>query len=254
MKLPDPAATLFVLRPPPPVETCLFYHSVNLSPGEEITGTWDLRPRVDAYLGHVDFSGRSVLEIGPASGFLSFHMEQRGAKVTALEPPMEHLWDVVPLAGFDRAGWRTDFSKTITGVRNSFWYMHHLHGSQVKLIETDPQAIPEAVGTFDIGVLAAVLLHCRAPFNLIESLARRVRKTMIITELYDASLGEEPLSKLIARSTIPQVDTWWAFTPNFIVNALGLLGFGEAEISVHHQLRTIDGLQVPMFTVVAHRS
>jgi O-methyltransferase len=235
------------------LDQCLFYHSVDLGPGSQVQGQWDLRPAVDAYLGQVDFAGRSVLEVGPASGFLSFHMEQKGAAVTALEPPMQHLWDSIPLAGFDLEQWRRDFSRNISGVRNAFWYLHHLHGSSVKLIETDPEAIPAAAGTFDIGVLASVLLHCRSPFSIIESLSRRVRHTMIITEPYDASMGDAPLSRLIPQPAIRQVDTWWAFSPAFIVNTLAVLGFEQAHISVHHQLRATDGMQIPMFTVVAHR-
>ncbi|WP_417582435.1 class I SAM-dependent methyltransferase [Nitrincola sp.] len=238
----------------PDLDQCLFYHCVDLPSEREQLGIWDLRSGVDDYLGHVDFTDQSVLEIGPASGFLSFHMEQRGARVTAVEPSMQHLWDTVTLAGFDIEGWRNEFSKKITGVRNSFWYLHHLHRSSVRLIETDPQAIPAGLGDYDIGLLAAVLLHCRAPFNLLESLSQRVRKTMIITELYDESLGDEPVCRLIPKPSIRQVDTWWSFSPSFIVNALAVLGFEHAQVSIHHQVHLELEEPVPMFTVVAHRT
>ena len=36
-------------------------------------------------------------------------MEAAGAAVTALEPPMEHLWDVAPSPGFDVIAWRQAF-------------------------------------------------------------------------------------------------------------------------------------------------
>ena len=75
----------------PALHDCDFYHSLTLPTGE-IAGQWDLRPSPETYLGHVDFKGRSVLEIGPASGFLSFHMEHAGATVSCLEPSMSHLW------------------------------------------------------------------------------------------------------------------------------------------------------------------
>ena len=45
-----------------------------------VTGQWDLRGGVDDYLGKVAFAGQRVLEIGPASGFLTFEMEKRGAE------------------------------------------------------------------------------------------------------------------------------------------------------------------------------
>ena len=105
------------------LEDCDFYHSFTLS-GRDVTGHWDLRDNWEPYLGHVNFSGRSVLEIGPASGFLSFCMESAGAQVTALEPPMSHLWDVVPSQGIDLVAWRNGFSRQIERVRKTFWYAH----------------------------------------------------------------------------------------------------------------------------------
>jgi len=56
------------------------FYTVQEIPGfDSVTdGEWDLRENVDAYLGDVDFKGRSVLELGPSSGFLTFHMERKG--------------------------------------------------------------------------------------------------------------------------------------------------------------------------------
>jgi O-methyltransferase len=240
-----------IQKPAPTLDECRFYHVVDLPTGTT-GGEWDLRPTVDRYLGQVDFKDKSVLEIGPASGFISFHLEKAGATVTALEPAIEQLWDIVPMPDFDTAKWRRTFLGHIVGVRASFWYLHHLYRSQVKLIEAVPDAIPAEVGEFDIGVLAAVLLHTRAPFNILESTARRVRKTIIVTELYDASLGERPVCSLLPYAGAGIVDTWWAFSPNFFVQALGLLGFHDATVTTHHHQHT-DGRVVPMYTVVAHR-
>ena len=53
----------------------------------KIIGLWDLRQTVDDYLGRIDFAGKRVLEIGPASGFLTIEMERRGADVVAVELP-----------------------------------------------------------------------------------------------------------------------------------------------------------------------
>ena len=50
------------------VADCYFYHTMELPGRGVIEGRdWDLRNRVDEYLGHVDFAGQRVLEIGPAS-------------------------------------------------------------------------------------------------------------------------------------------------------------------------------------------
>lgn len=246
------AAFTEVRRASPRFEDCIFYHSIT-TPDGDIPGEWDLRDTVDAYLGNVPFDGRSVLEIGPASGFLSFHMERAGASVTAVEPTMERLWDTFPLHGFDVDTWRREFFDTITGVRNSFWYLHHLYGSQVRLIETVPEAIPQAVGDFDIGLLGSILLHTRNPFSILESVAARVRDTMIVTELFDSNLGEAPVMRLIPWPEAPTIDTWWAFTPTFFTQALHCLGFPHTEVSIHHQKRGPAGELIPLYTVVGRR-
>jgi len=68
-------------------EDCNFYHTVEVPGIGTVTGEWDLRGHVDEYLGGYNFSHKRVLEIGPASGFLTFEMERRRANVVALEVP-----------------------------------------------------------------------------------------------------------------------------------------------------------------------
>ena len=250
---PLPASMREVAPPSPRLEDCRFYHSSDLADGTEVTGEWDLRRDPFGYLGDVCFTGQSVLEVGPASGFLSFCMEAAGASVTCVEPPMSHLWDVVPLEGFDTSGWRDMFSEQIEKVRNSFWYMHRQHGSRIRVFEGDPYELPPGFGPFDVGVLASVLLHCRRPFDLLQSVAERVRHTMVVTELYDPALGDAPACWLLPNTATPQVHTWWLFTPQFFVSALGVLGFTECTVSVHTQKQPAENREVTMFTVVARR-
>nr|WP_315491800.1 hypothetical protein [uncultured Rhodoferax sp.] len=236
----------------PALHECDFYHSQTLPAGEMI-GQWDLRQSPEAYLGHVDFHGRSVLEIGPASGFLSFHMERAGASVSCLEPSMSHLWDTVPFPGVDAGSVRVEFAKHIERIRNSFWYCHALYRSQAKLFEADPCDIPSEMGNFDIGILACVLLHTRSPFSLLESLSRRVTQTMIVVDNYNAALGPEPVCRFMPNPSVRQFDTWWQFSPQFIVSALELLGFSKARVSFHSQKCEHQSAHIPMFTVVATR-
>lgn len=240
-------------KPAPLREECRFYHRVDLPDGPT-EGQWDLRPNVAAYLGGISLDGCSVLEVGPASGYLSFHMERAGATVTAIEPSMERLWDSVPLSGQDRERWRQTHEQHIIAVRNSFWYLHHLYESKVSLIEADPETLPATLGDFDVGLFAAVLLHTRSPFSVLEGVAARVRNTIIVTELFDVTLGSLPVIRLLPGLEAPAFDTWWSFSPAFLVRALECLGFPHAEVSYHSQLRVEDGMAVPMCTVVAHRT
>ena len=237
----------------PRLEDCRFYHSMTLAEGE-MHGEWDLRGNPQGYLGGVNFQGRSVLEVGPASGFLTFHMEAQGAEVTCLEPPMSHLWDIVPFEGFDTDSWRREFTTSIEMVRNSFWYAHHQKKSRARMVEADPYALTEALGSFDASLLASILLHCRRPFDMLQSVAARTRRTVIVTEQYNPALGNDALCGLLPhRGAEPQVHTWWQFTPQFFISALGLLGFTQVQLNFHVQRQPASQRDVHMFTVVCER-
>lgn len=255
-RVDDPGPTRAIEIPPrqPRLEDCKFYHWFTLPDGRELAGYYDMRGQASRYLGDVDFDGRTVLEVGPASGFLSLHMEAAGAEVTCLEPPMSHHWDVVPFEGFDTATWRRQHVRDIEGVRNAFWYAHQAFGSRVRMIEADSYHLPDSVGPFDVSVLAAVLLHTRRPFDLLQSVAERTTQTVIVTEMHDPTLGHLPLSQLRPRrGAEEQVDTWWTFTPQFFVSALALLGFTQAQVSYHRLSYPAEQRELPMFTVVAER-
>jgi hypothetical protein len=66
------------------VEECAFYHHMDLPGLKEVEG-WDLRKTIDEYLGHLDFRGKRVLDVGAAGGFLTFEMKKRGAEVPRRE-------------------------------------------------------------------------------------------------------------------------------------------------------------------------
>jgi len=236
------------------LSSCDFYHTVELPDGSLANAQWDLREGVNQYLGEVDFLGKSVLEIGPASGFLSFHMEKQGAKVTCIEPPIETFWDLVPRAGVDLEAMRIKFGKHIQRIRNSFWYSHTLYHSDVQLYEASAYNLPAELGQFDIGLLGSILLHCSSPVRMIESVSRRVTNTMIICDTYREHLGTGPVCSLLPSMDNSTIDTWWLFTPQFFLNYLGVLGFSHSRIVRHRQLMVPTNTWQEMFTVVASRS
>ena len=113
------------------VADCYFYHTMELPGYGVIEGRdWDLRGGVDEYLGKVDFAGQRVLEIGPASGFLTFEMEKRGAQVVSVEVTAEHGWDFVP---YPAARLEEVFGPrriVMQQLKNSYWFSHAAHTIQ----------------------------------------------------------------------------------------------------------------------------
>ena len=73
---------------------CLFYHSVDVPGHGTLEGFWDIRGKEPEYLGNFNFAGKRVLEIGPASGHLSFFMEREGAEVVSIEAIDEKVWEL----------------------------------------------------------------------------------------------------------------------------------------------------------------
>jgi len=135
----SPTDTLFAI-PPAHVELgdCSFYHIMEL-PGVGLTsGWWDLRDGVDEYLGHVPLRGARVLEIGPASGFLTVEMEKRGAHVVAVEITDEHGWDFVPFPpSILTDGMRAQQAAGMRMLKNSFWLTHRLYRSRAQVFYGD---------------------------------------------------------------------------------------------------------------------
>ncbi|MBM3533951.1 MAG: class I SAM-dependent methyltransferase [Alphaproteobacteria bacterium] len=140
---------------------CYFYHSMDIPGYGEVRGEWDLRARTLDYLGHVDFAGKRVLEIGPASGYLTFYMERQGAEVVCVDVDDSQPWDFVPQAGALDERVIEERRQHIGRMKSGFWLAHRALGSRARVHYGDPARLPKEIGRFDIAVMANVLLHCR---------------------------------------------------------------------------------------------
>src|SRR5213078_133228 len=71
----------------PTLDECWFYHVMDLPEVGIVNhpGSWDLRGRFDEYIGHTPVAGKTLLDVGTASGFLTFEAERRGATVTSFD-------------------------------------------------------------------------------------------------------------------------------------------------------------------------
>ena len=225
---------------------CDFYHVVELPDNRLTTGQWDLRASAYQYLGGIAVDGKRVIEIGPATGFLSFYMEQRGAQVVCVEPPMDAFWDLVPRSD-NGIEFRQNFIRHITRIRNSFWYLHQLYRSSVECYEVDVYQLPSDIARFDIAVLGSVLLHCCSPVKILQSVGNLVDEHMVICERYFADLAGQPVSRLVPSRDNGVNETWWEFSPVFFQQYLGVLGFPKSTVTRHRQWYATDESWVEMF-------
>lgn len=73
-----------------------WYHTINLGNGLITPGQYDYRETIRDFGFPDDLSGKSVLDIGSATGFFAFEFEKRGADVTSVELPSLYELDRFP--------------------------------------------------------------------------------------------------------------------------------------------------------------
>ena len=252
-------------------DDCHFYHTIELPNHGLVHGPWDLRTKVDAYLGHFDFRGKRVLDIGTATGFLAFSAEQRGAEVIAYDLSEEEDWDIVPYAGEYTEAHRHERRAHIRRLNDGFWFCRNALGSGVRLATGSVYAIPPSLGPVDVSVLGCVLLHLRDPFRALQAAASITQETMIVVERppnlhmvlgalrmmripIPASLGiGKPSVQFLPDHRKRQpTESWWRIPPRTLIEFLAVLGFGDVTLNYHVQ--RYDGKPRVLYTVTARRT
>ena len=255
---------------------CYFYHSMDIPGHGEVTGEWDLRGDEHRYLGGVDLSGKRVLELGAASGFLTTYMEGQGADVVAYDLSERHSWDVVPFAGNDLGRFDQVRRDHLRRINNGFWLNHKAHDLSARLVHGTVYTVPEEIGQVDVATFASILLHLRDPFLALQTSLRLVRDMVVVTDVYPASeyhlvgdFVDAPDSEVPTplppeahgqpkATFLPQYwdhaygDTWWHMSPETIRRYVGVLGFEKTEITYHHAYA--GGHRTLLYTVVGHRT
>jgi len=247
-----------VRRPPRPVaglDDCLFYHTMEVPGYGLVEGFWDLRGGEAEYLGGAQLAGRRVLEIGPASGHLTFFMESQGAEVVSVEAADVSGWelhfDLRETAPADLREYLASSDDALRRIVNSYWLCHRAYGSRAGVYYGGVGSVPRGLGEFDLSVLGCVLLHSKHPLRILESCARSTREAIVVVEPVREWMLAQTSVEFLQRGRARWWDTWWGFSPKYFVDVLRGMGFGHARVSYHTQ--TAFGRPIRLFTVVAHR-
>jgi len=217
------------------VDDCFFYHTMDLPELGLVRGQWDLRGRFDDYIGGVVVAGKSVLDVGTATGFLSFEAEKRGAaRVVSfdLSDPRQQMF--IPFK--DKLYYR-DYEKfmaqhalEIEAWKNAFWLCHRLLNSRAEVFYGDIFHLPPALGHFEVVIAGAVLEHLNDQITALASLARLTKETMVIVT--PVLQTEEHIARLEPTAANPDYDfTWWRYSIGAYREILKILGFSIARIS-----------------------
>jgi SAM-dependent methyltransferase len=242
------------------VDECLFYHHMDLPGLGEVGQAWDLRKTIDGYLGSFDFRGKRVLDVGTASGFLTFEMEKRGAEVVSFDVASPAQWQLVPFRakGFEFATAQATMAD-VDLLRNGYWLAHRLLKSRARVYYGDIYNIPDEIGQFDVVFLGMVLPHLREPFYALAQTARLSRDAVIITQ--PAPKDQAPIAAFIPNvrmnpSESSSYDAWWVFSEGCFREMLQVLGFEIESMTRHLHMCTSRDPATPeeCLTVVARRA
>jgi SAM-dependent methyltransferase len=209
-------------------QECFFYHTLELPVSGLQIGQWDLRGRFDDYTLGVPLAGKTVLDVGTASGFLSFEAEKRGATVVSVEAASTARWERLPFAQSlwfkDRSAWEAIATDHLDSIKRSYWLAHRELGSQARVYYGDAYDLPASLGLFDVVIVGQILVHLRDVIRAVTSISRRCADTLIIAE--GMVISDEPTSLLIGRADDQEKDnSFWFHSIGLYREILAMLEF-----------------------------
>ncbi|MBZ9909343.1 hypothetical protein LB557_25370 [Mesorhizobium sp. BR115XR7A] len=210
------------------VDECIFYHSYDLPESGYVRGHWDLRGRFDDYINGESLDGKRVLDVGTASGFLSFEAEKGGAEVVSFDAESAAVWDRIPFpkhnAAEERRIWVAGANDYLTKWKRSCWLAHREFRSKNKIAYGNVYDIPAELGMFDTVIVGQILVHLRDMLGALSSIARRCSKTMIIAEgMID---NDAPISTFLGRADNPSDDfSFWHHSTGLYIELMQIMGF-----------------------------
>jgi O-methyltransferase len=232
---------------------CDFYHTMELPDGRVLEGAWDLRGHTDEYLGGVPLADKSVLEYGPASGFLSRAIAESGAALTVFDLALGTGPEVMPFPAAELDKVAASGVISAGRLRNSWWFSKQTFGFSARAVYADIYRQPDDLGAYDVAFFGAILVHLSNPFLAVREAAARTKKTIIITDMLGFPAADQ-------RRGIMQIGTmqpprghvhWWNFSAGAFQTMLQRVGFTRQEVTFHSPKSMAS--QPPMVTVVAHR-
>jgi SAM-dependent methyltransferase len=211
-------------------DEAFWYHSFTWPDGTETLGRWDFRGLENAYLGRQDFAGKSVLEIGPANGYLTKEMEARGAAVTCIDVSDDEPWQAVPRKDIDLVPIRERHAQDIQAIKRGWWYAQRQFGGDARVAYVGASALPALSGEveFDIALIACVLEHVRHPIDLLYDVASLAR-TIIVTEPLFRRLEWSGLAAWRPAPGNEIWGSWWHLSSGTVAQVLGTALFARTD-------------------------
>ena len=209
------------------IDECAFYHTIDLPGYGVIQGCWDLRENIDAYLGNFDFVGKTVLDIGTAGGFLTFHMESKGAKVTSFDLLSGKFWNIVPYIHpeYNLVEKRKGFITSAERIKKGYWFSYQALESKAQCYYGNIYNLPRNLGLFDVAVMGTIISHLRDPIQALFSVSLRVKDYIILSNPATTEANNPVAIWMPNSDTLLPEAAWWAFSQASLERMLNVVGF-----------------------------
>jgi len=222
-----------------------WYHTIDLGDGLVTPGDYDYRSSLPLFRFPEDMKGKTVLDVGSATGFFAFEFEKRGADVTSVELPSVADWDM-PL-GADREQTLKELMAyhrvhTVEEVQRfhldgPFEFCRKALKSNVRRCHSTVYDLsPDKLGrgAFDIIFLGDILLHTFSPFKALSVLAPLCRDTLIIAQAI-SNVVDVPIMVYCGGDSRNDDNRTW-FHPNRLCleQMLTRLGFRTVKVVGRH--------------------
>jgi SAM-dependent methyltransferase len=179
-----------------------WYHTIDLGNGILTPGFYDHRAYLEYYGLPDDLTGKTVLDVGAASGFFSFELERRGAQVTAVDLPAWFDHDFGPCYQPDRTA-----DSGLKYLKEPFSFAKRVLNSQARKIEKSIYDLdPATDGVYDLVFCGSLLLHLTDPTRALWRLKQMTRGLVIIAKAIHVDDNREPVALFTGYH---QGDVWW---------------------------------------------
>jgi SAM-dependent methyltransferase len=217
------------------LDQCFFYHTMDLPGFGEVRGHWDLRGRFNEYIGGVELAGKSVIDVGAATGFLSFEAEKCGAtRVVSFDIGAASQQSFLPfkhkLPYSDPKRWAEQYGAEIEQWKNAYWLCHRLLQSKASVVYGDIYDLPKGLGQFDVAIVGSVLEHLSDQISALASIAKITRETIVV--ISPLLRTDERIARFEALADHPENDfTWWIYSEGVYREVFKMLGFDIIRVS-----------------------
>lgn len=197
-----------------------WWHSMELRPGIASAGPKTpelLAGEASAFLGPLDLTGLSVLDVCAWNGFFSFEAFRRGAaRVLATD---SFTWNHPVYRG-----------------RETVELAAAALGLPVETRELDPPDLDrvDLGGAFDVVLFFGVFYHLLDPIRAVMALRRHARQVLVLETVHDALSSERPAMIFYPGAELDGDPTnWWGPNPAAVHGLLRQAGFARVFYQDH---------------------